>query len=85
MFRQQLKSAIESRRIKFDNSKAQKLMKISQHPLPTIMLDAKVNSKVLTSKTSEKNAFVDPQHRVTTNDAKGKGLLKEGSSSGRPP
>jgi len=35
LFRQQLQSAIESGRIKFDSSKAQKPMKIDQHPFPT--------------------------------------------------
>jgi len=49
VFRQQLQSAIESERIKFDNSKAQKPMKIDQHPFPTNMLDAKGKAKVLTS------------------------------------
>jgi len=49
VLRQQLKSAIESRRIKFDSSKAQKPMKIDQHPFPTNMLDAKGKTKVLTS------------------------------------
>jgi len=47
VFRQQLQSAIESRRIKFDCSKAQKPMKIDQHPFPTNMLDAKGKTKVL--------------------------------------
>ena len=60
-------------------------MKIDQHPFPTNMLDAIGNTKVLTSEVAEKNASVDPQHQVTTNDAKGKGLLKGSSSSGRPP
>ena len=82
VFRQQLQSAIEFGRIKFDNSKAQKPMKTDQHPFPANMLDAKGKTKVLTSETAEKNAPVDPQHQVTTNDAKGKGLIKEGSSSG---
>ena len=85
VFRQQLQSAIESGRIKFDNSKAQKPMKIDQHPFPTNMLDAKGKTKVLTSETTKKSASVDPQHQVTTNDAKGKGLIREGGSSGRPP
>jgi len=85
VFRQQLQSAIESGRIKFDNSKTQKLMKIDQHPFPTNMLDAKGKTKVLTSETAEKNASVDPQHQVTTDDTKGKGLITEGSSSRRPP
>jgi len=85
VFRQQLQSAIESGRIKFYNSKAQKPMKIDQHPFPTNMLDAKGKTKVLTSEAAEKDASVDPQHQVTTNDAEGKGLIREGSSSRRPP
>jgi len=28
---------------------------------------------------------VDPQHQITADDAKGKGLIQEGTSSGRPP
>ena len=60
VFRQQLLSAIESGRIKFDNFKAQKPMKIDQHPFPTNMLEAKGKTKVLTSETAEKNASVDP-------------------------
>jgi len=62
VFRQQLQSAIESGRIKFDNSKAQKPMKIDQHPFLTNMLDAKGKTKVLTSEAAEKSASVDPQH-----------------------
>ena len=85
VFRQQLQSAIESGRIKFDGFKTQKPMKIDQHPFPTNMLDAKGKTKVLTSEVAERNASVDPQHQVTTDDAKGKGLLKESSSSVRPP
>jgi len=45
VFRQQLQSAIESGRIKFDNSKARKPMKIDQHPFPTNMLDAKEKTR----------------------------------------
>jgi len=67
-----LQLAIEFGRIKFDNSKAQKSMKIDQHPFPTNMLDAKGKTKVLTLETVEKNASVDPQHQVTTNDTMGK-------------
>jgi len=85
VFRQQLQSAIESRRIKFDNSKAQKPMKMDQHPFRTNMLDAKGKTKVLTSKSAERSASVDPQHQITADDAKGKGLIQEGTSSGRPP
>ena len=82
VFRQQLQSAIESGRIKFDSSKIQKPMKIDQHPFPTNMLDAKGKAKVLTSEVAEKSASVDPQHQVTTADAKGKGLVHDGTSSG---
>jgi hypothetical protein len=57
-------------------------MKIDQHPFPTNILDAKGKTKVLTSEAGENNASVDPQHQITTNDAKGKG---ENSSSKRPP
>ena len=45
-------------------------MKIDQYPFPWNMLDAKGKAKVLTSETPEKNVSVDPQHQVTTNDAK---------------
>ena len=85
VFRQQLQSAIESGRIKFGTSKAQKPMKIDQHPFPANMLEAKGKTKVLTSEAAEKNASVDPQHRITTDDAKSKGLLGERSSSKKPP
>ena len=53
VFRQQLQSTIESGRIRFDNSKAQKPMKNDQHPFPTNMLDAKGKTKVLTSEAAE--------------------------------
>ena len=85
VFRQQLQSAIEFGRIKFDSSKAQKPMKIDQHPFPRNMLDAKGKTKVLTSEAAEKSASVDPLHQITAADAKGKGLIQEGNSSGRPP
>jgi hypothetical protein len=49
------------------------------------MLDAKGKTKVLTSEAVEKNASVDPQHRITTDDAKSKGLLGESGSSEKPP
>ena len=62
VFRQQLQSAIESGRIKFDGSKTKKPMKIDQHPFPANMLDAKGKTKILTSEIVEKNALVDPQH-----------------------
>jgi len=51
-------------------------MKIDQHPFPTNMLDAKGKAKVLTSEAAERSASVDPQHQITTADAKGKGLIQ---------
>jgi hypothetical protein len=60
-------------------------MKIDQHPFSANMLDAKGKTKVLTSEAAEKNASVDPQHWITTNDAKSKGLLGESGSSKKPP
>jgi len=68
VFRQQLQSAIEYERIKFN--KTQKPMKIDQHTFPMNMLDAKGKTKVLTSETAEKNASVDPQHQVTADTPK---------------
>jgi len=85
VFKQQLQSAIASGRIKFDNSKAQNPMKIDQHPFPTNVLDAKGKTKVLTLEGAERSASVDPQHQINAADAKGKGLIQEGTSSGRPP
>jgi len=60
-------------------------MKIDQHLFPTNMLDAKGKTKVLTSEAAERSTSVDPQHQITAADAKGKGLIQEGTSSGRPP
>jgi hypothetical protein len=85
VFRQQLQLAIESGRIKFGNFKSQKPMKIDQHPFPANMLDVKGKTKVLTSEAAEKNASVNPQHRITTDDVKSKGLLGESSSSRKLP
>jgi len=82
VFRQQLQSAIEFGRIKINSSKAQKPLKIDQHPFPTNMLDAKGKTKVLTSEAAEKSALVDPQHQITADDAKGKGLIQEVAAQG---
>jgi hypothetical protein len=60
-------------------------MKIDQHSFPANMLDAKGKTKVLTLEATEKNASVDPQHRITTDGVKSKGLLGESSSSRKPP
>jgi hypothetical protein len=85
VFRQQLQLAIEFGITKFDSSKAQKPMKIDQHPFPINMLDANGKTKVLTSEAAKRSASVDPQHQITAADAKGKGLIQVGTNSGRPP
>ena len=59
-------------------------MKIDQHPFPTNMLDANGKTKVLTSVVAKRSASVDPQHQIIADDANGKGLIQEGTSSGRP-
>jgi len=85
VFRQQLQPAIEFGRIKFNSSKAQKPMKIEQHPFPTNMLDAKGKTKVLTSEAAERSELVDPQHQITSMTPKarfdiGRHQLKKASS-----
>jgi len=60
-------------------------MKIDQHSFPTNILDAKGKTKVLTLEAAERSASIDPQHQITVDDAKGKGLILEGTSSGKPP
>jgi len=50
-------------------------MKIDQHAFPTKMLDAKGKTKVLTLEATERSASIDPQHQITADDAKGKGLI----------
>jgi hypothetical protein len=60
-------------------------MKIDQHPFPANMLDAKGKTKVLTSEPAKKNASVDPQYQITTDDTIGKSLLEESGSSKKPP
>jgi hypothetical protein len=49
------------------------------------MLDAKGKTKILTSEAAEKSVSVDPQHRITIDDAKSKGLPGESGSSKKPP
>jgi len=48
------------------------------------MLDAKGKAKVLTSEAAERSASVDPQHQVTTADAKGAWSRKEQAQEGLP-
>jgi hypothetical protein len=82
IFRQQIQSAIEQGRLKFEiTTKVEKPMKIYQHPFPTNMVEvsSKDTSRVkfLTSDSTQNKGVVDPKVQVTAADAKEKGLLLE--------
>jgi hypothetical protein len=82
IFRQQIQSAIEQGRLKFETpTKAEKSMKIEQHPFPTntVEVSSKDTSqvKLLTSDSTQNKGAVDPKVQVTAADVKGKGLLLE--------
>jgi hypothetical protein len=82
IFRQQIQSAIKQGRLKFETpTKAEKSMKIDQHPFPTntVEVSSKGTSRVklLTSDSAQNNRAVDPKVQVTAADVKGKGLLLE--------
>src|SRR5688572_17221786 len=76
IFRQQIQSAIEQGRLKFEiPTKPAKPMKIDQHPFPTNMVDASKNplqTKMLTSESAKRSGAVDPRNQVTSEDIKGK-------------
>ena len=76
MFRQQIQSAIEQGRLKFETPK--KLMKIDGHPFPANMVDVgkkgnTLQTKMLTSQSAKESGAIDPKAQTTTNEAKGKG------------
>jgi hypothetical protein len=80
IFRQQIQSAIEQERLKFETpTNAKKLMKIDQHPFPTntVEVSSKDTSRVklLTSDSAQNKGAVDPKVQVTATDVKGNGLL----------
>jgi len=75
MFRQQIQSAIEQGRLKFEAPK--KPMKIDGHLFPTNMVDVggKINAlqtKVLPSQLAKEFGAVDPKAQITGDEAKGK-------------
>jgi hypothetical protein len=83
IFRQQIQSAIEQGRLKFETpTKAEKLMRIDQHPFPTNIVEVSSKDtprvKLLTSDSTQNKGVVDPKVQATTTDVKGKGLLLEG-------
>ncbi|RLN34865.1 putative retrotransposon gag protein [Panicum miliaceum] len=74
VFRQQIQSAIEQGRLKFETpAKSAKPMKIDQHPFPANMVNAGGNSgqtKVLTSESARRGGAVDPRRQITAEDIK---------------
>ena len=76
VFRQQIQSAIEQGRLKFETPK--KPMKIDGHPFPANMVDVgkKGNAlqiKMLTSQSAKESSAVDLKAQITADEAKGKG------------
>ena len=75
MFRQQIQSAIEQGRLKFETPK--KPMKIDGHPFPANMVDVgkkgnALQTKVLTSQSAKESGAVDPKAQIMADEAKGK-------------
>src|SRR5688572_10744121 len=81
IFRQQIQSAIEEGRLKFEvPTKLVKPMKIDQHPFPTNMVDVGRNAlqtKVLTSESAKRSGTVDPKNHPTVEDVKGKRWVED--------
>ena len=76
MFRQQIQSAIEQGRLKFETPK--KPMKIDGHPFPANMEDIEkkgnaLQTKMLTSQSTKEPGAVDPKAQIAADEAKGKG------------
>ena len=89
IFRQQIQSAIEQGRLKFEvPTKPAKPMKIDHHPFPTNMVDAGRNAlqtKVLMSESAKKSGAMDPRNQACVEDVKGKRRVDdEGEGSERP-
>jgi hypothetical protein len=90
IFRQHIQSAIEQGRLKFETpTKAEKPMKIDQHPFPTNMVEVSSKDtsrvKLLTSDLAQNTGAVDPKLQVTAADVKEKWLLLEEDLKPRRP
>ena len=75
MFRQQIQSAKEQGRLKFEAPK--KPMKIDGHPFPANMVDVggkrnALQTNVLTSQSAKESGAVDPKAHITADESKGK-------------
>jgi len=87
VFHQQIQSAIEQGRLKFEVSK--KPMKIDQHPFSTNMVDIggkknALQTKILTSQSAKESGAVDPKAQVLADDVKGKKPMGEAECSAAP-
>ena len=74
MFRQQIQSAIEQGRLKFETPKKP----IDGHPFPAHMVDVgkkgnTLQTKMLTSQSAKESGAVDPKAQIAADEAKGKG------------
>jgi hypothetical protein len=84
IFRQQIQLAIEQGRLKFETpAKAEKSMKIDQHPFPTntVKVSSKETSRVklLTSNSTQKKELLIPRYKQLLPMSKEKGCyLKKG-------
>jgi hypothetical protein len=82
IFRQQIQSAIEQGRLKFETpTKAKKLMKIDQYPFPTNMVEVSSKDmsqvKLLTSDSAQNKGAIDPKVQVLMSREQGYYLRKE--------
>jgi hypothetical protein len=80
--KQHILSPIEQGKLKFETpTKAEKPMKIDQHPFPTntnvVSSEDTSHVKLLTSESAQNKRVVDPKVQATAVDVKGKGLLLE--------
>ena len=87
VFRQQIQSAIEQGRLKFEAPK--KPMKIDGHPFPTNMVDVggkknALQTKVLMSQLAKESGAIDPKAQVSADEAKGKMPQEEVEGSAAP-
>ena len=84
VFRQQIQTAIEQGRIKFEVPT--KPMNIDQNPFPTNMVDAgdkknALQTKLLTSQSAKASGAVDPKVQVSVRDLKQKGKAENAETS----
>ena len=84
VFHQQIQSAIEQGRLKFEAPK--KPMKIDGHPFPTNMIDVGgkrnvLQTKVLMSQSTKESRAVDPKAQITADETKGKELQQKEESA----